>query len=172
MAISEKDGRIIFTGSVVVDRENRSGLCNLETECLVAIYTGSLEPPQVHRQTQNLSVSQDNGPTCTRFIGNPVLDLKLGDFRDPSVSWNEQTHRWIMAVSLPKEHKVQFYASANLKQWLHLSDFGPSGDVAGDWECPDLLQATGRPSLASTDRAPSRPRVSQPPSCTRSSLSR
>ena len=21
-----------------------------------------------------------------------------------------------------------------------MSDFGPAGDVAGDWECPDLLQ--------------------------------
>jgi sucrose-6-phosphate hydrolase SacC (GH32 family) len=45
-----------------------------------------------------------------------------------------------MAVSLPKEHKVRFYSSTNLKQWTQLSDFGPAGDVAGDWECPDLLR--------------------------------
>lgn len=140
VAIPEKDGLMIFTGSVVVDHVNRSGLCTPQTECLVAIYTGSREPPQLHRQTQNVAVSHDSGRTWTPFAGNPVLDLQLGDFRDPSVSWNEQTHRWIMAVSLPKEHKVQFYASADLKQWSHLSDFGPSGDVAGDWECPDLLQ--------------------------------
>ena len=140
VAIAERDGLMIFTGSVVVDHDNSSGLCTKQTECLVAIYTGSREPPQVHRQTQNVAVSQDNGRTWTPFAGNPVLDLQLGDFRDPSVSWNEQTHRWIMAVSLPKEHKVQFYSSADLKQWSHLSDFGPLGDVTGDWECPDLLQ--------------------------------
>lgn len=140
VAIPENDGLMIFTGSVVVDHENRSGLCNPHAECLVAIYTGSRESPQVHKQTQNVAVSQDDGRTWTPFAGNPVLDLQLGDFRDPSVSWNQQTNRWVMAVSLPKEHKVQFYASTDLKQWSHLSDFGPAGDVAGDWECPDLLQ--------------------------------
>ncbi len=140
VAIPEQDGVMIFTGSVVVDRENRSGLCSPHTECLAAVYTGSREPPQVHRQTQNVAVSRDNGRTWTPFAGNPVLDLQMGDFRDPSVSWNEQTHQWVMAVSLPKEHKVQFYASADLKQWTHLSDFGPLGDAAGDWECPDLLR--------------------------------
>ena len=45
-----------------------------------------------------------------------------------------------MAVSLPAEHKVSFYASPDLKKWTHLSDFGPAGDVAGDWECPDLVR--------------------------------
>ena len=45
-----------------------------------------------------------------------------------------------MAVSLPKEHKIQFYSSANLKQWTLQSDFGPAGDVDGDWECPDLVR--------------------------------
>src|SRR5206468_1048176 len=50
------------------------------------------------------------------------------------------THRWTMAVSLPKQHKVRFYSSPDLKTWTQLSEFGPAGDVAGDWECPDLVQ--------------------------------
>jgi sucrose-6-phosphate hydrolase SacC (GH32 family) len=45
-----------------------------------------------------------------------------------------------MAVSLPKERKVRFYSSPNLKEWTQMSEFGPAGDVAGDWECPDLLR--------------------------------
>ena len=69
-----------------------------------------------------------------------MLDLHLADFRDPSVSWDGTAHHWVMAVSLPKEHKVRFYSSPNLKQWTQLSDFGPAGDIAGDWECPDLLR--------------------------------
>ena len=55
-----------------------------------------------------------------------------------------------MAVSLPKEHKVRLYSSPNLKQWTQLSDFGPAGDTAGDWECPDLLRipsSTGKTSI-------------------------
>ncbi len=30
--------------------------------------------------------------------------------------------------------------SANLKQWKHLSEFGPAGATGGAWECPELFQ--------------------------------
>jgi fructan beta-fructosidase len=140
IAIPEKDGEMVFTGSVVVDTDNTSGFCAPQPECLVAIYTGHRATPQETRQTQNLAYSTDNGRTWTRYAANPVIDLGLSDFRDPSVSWDDQWGHWLMAVSLPKEHKIRFYASSNLKQWSKLSDFGPSGDVDGDWECPDLLR--------------------------------
>jgi sucrose-6-phosphate hydrolase SacC (GH32 family) len=140
VAIPEENGVMIFTGSVVVDRENSSGLCATKSECLVAIYTGHSKTPEGQRQAQNIAYSRDNGRTWTKYAGNPVLDLHLPDFRDPSVSWDEAARRWVMAVSLPKEHKVRFYSSTNLKQWTQLSDFGPAGDIAGDWECPDLLR--------------------------------
>jgi sucrose-6-phosphate hydrolase SacC (GH32 family) len=139
VAIPEQDGVMIFTGSIVVDRENTSGLCVPKSECLVAIYTGSGDTPQGPRQTQNIAFSHDDGRTWTRYSANPVLDLHMADFRDPSVSWDEKERHWVMAVSLPKEHKVRFYSSPNLKEWTQLSDFGPAGDVAGVWECPDLL---------------------------------
>jgi len=45
-----------------------------------------------------------------------------------------------MSVSQPIEHQISFYASSNLKDWEHLSDFGPKGDLSGVWECPDLMQ--------------------------------
>ncbi len=140
VAIPERDGVMIFTGSTVVDRHNSSGFCAPGPECLVAVYTGSSKPSSGPLQTQNLAYSNDHGRTWTAYPGNPVLDLHMADFRDPSVSWHEREHRWVMAVSLPKEHKVRFYASPDLKTWSALSDFGPAGDVAGDWECPDLLQ--------------------------------
>jgi fructan beta-fructosidase len=140
VAIPEQSGEMAFTGSVVVDRENTSGFCAPKTECLVAVYTGYRESPRPARQYQNLAYSLDDGRTWTRYARNPVIDLHMSDFRDPSVSWDETQHRWLMAVSLPLEHKVRFYASPNLKDWTPLSDFGPQGDVYGAWECPDLLQ--------------------------------
>lgn len=136
VAIPEQNGIMIFTGSVVVDRANTSGFCASGTPCLVAVYTGATKT----RQTQNLAWSRDNGLTWTKYSGNPVLDLHLADFRDPSVSWDATARHWLMAVSLPKEHKVSFYASPNLKDWTHLSDFGGAGDTAGAWECPDLVR--------------------------------
>ncbi len=131
---------MIFTGSIVVDHENSSSLCAPRSECLVAVYTGDGNTAEGHRETQNIAYSLDNGRTWTTYAKNPVLDLHLSDFRDPSVSWDEKTKHWVMAVSLPKEHKVSFYSSNNLKEWTQLSDFGPAGSTAGDWECPDLLR--------------------------------
>jgi fructan beta-fructosidase len=139
VAIPEKDGIMIFTGSVVVDHENTTGFCAPKNDCLVAIYTGHSQTPQGTLQTQNIAFSLDNGRTWTRYRANPVLDLHLAGFRDPSVSWDPTARHWIMAVSLPKEHKVRFYSSPNLKEWTQLSDFGPAGATDGDWECPDLL---------------------------------
>ena len=143
VAIPEQDGIMIFTGSVVVDHGDTSGLCAANSECLVAVYTGHGNTPEGIRQTQNVAYSRDQGRTWTRYRGNPVLDLHMTDFRDPSVSWDEMAHHWVMAVSLPKEHKVRFYSSPNLIAWTQLSDFGPAGDATGDWECPDLLQVPG-----------------------------
>jgi sucrose-6-phosphate hydrolase SacC (GH32 family) len=151
VAIPEKDGEMVFTGSVVVDRKNRSGFCAPGTECLVAVYTGHRSTKQETRQTQNIAYSRDDGRTWTRYAANPVLDLNLADFRDPNVSWteswidsrDEKQGHWLMAVALPKQHKVRFYSSPNLKEWTQLSDFGPAGDVNGDWECPDLLRIPG-----------------------------
>lgn len=140
VALPEADGVMIFTGSIVVDEHNTSGLCDAGKPCLVAVYTGHSDDGKGHvLQTQNLASSRDRGRTWTKFPGNPVLDLHMADFRDPSVTWDEQAKHWVMAVSLPKEHKVRFYRSPDLKAWTQLSDFGPMGDVAGDWECPDLL---------------------------------
>ena len=141
---------MIFTGSVVVDRANSSGFCGQGSQCLVAVYTGDANTPQGHRETQNLAYSLDNGRTWTKYEKNPVLDLHLTDFRDPGVFWDNDAHHWVMAVSLPKEHKVRFYSSTNLKDWTQLSDFGPAGDVAGVWECPNLLRVpaeNGKESL-------------------------
>ncbi len=130
---------MVFTGSVVVDERNTSSLCTNGKPCMVAVYTGHhTNKPTL--QNQNLAYSNDNGRTWTRYAGNPVLDLHLSDFRDPGVFWDEAGQRWLMAVALPLERKVRFYASTNLKQWTQLSDFGPAGDVAGDWECPNLLR--------------------------------
>jgi sucrose-6-phosphate hydrolase SacC (GH32 family) len=150
IAIPEKNNIMIFTGSIVVDRENTSGFCQQAQDCLVAIYTGDSNTPQGHRQAQYIAFSLDRGLTWTQYAGNPVIDLQLADFRDPGVFWDEAAHRWVMAVSLPKEHKVRFYFSTDLKKWTQSGEFGPAGDLAGDWECPNLLRVpseNGKESL-------------------------
>jgi fructan beta-fructosidase len=109
---------------------------------MVAIYTAHIIPDssdkENYRQEQHIAYSLDKGRTWTKYPDNPVLNIHKKDFRDPKVSWYDKGKKWIMAVVLPHEHIVQFYSSKNLKQWEHLSDFGPAGDYTNIWECPDL----------------------------------
>jgi sucrose-6-phosphate hydrolase SacC (GH32 family) len=150
VALPEEGGVMIFTGSAVVDDRNTSGFCAGGKPCMVAVYTGHTprkgSVPAV--QTQNLAFSNDRGRTWTRYSANPVLNLNLTDFRDPDVFWSVASRRWIMAVSLPNDHKIRFYGSPDLKKWDRLSEFGPAGTTAGQWECPALFQLSvdGNPS--------------------------
>ena len=142
VALPEENGVMIFTGSAVVDERNTSGFCTGGKPCMVAVYTGHTPPKDSvpALQTQNLAFSNDRGRTWTRYSGNPVLNLNLTDFRDPDVFWSVASRRWIMAVSLPDDHKIRFYGSSDLKKWERLSEFGPAGTTAGQWECPALFQ--------------------------------
>jgi levanase/fructan beta-fructosidase len=137
VAISDDETHAIFSGSAVVDYFNTTGFGSLENPPMVAIYTAH-KHDDTH-QTQALAYSLDEGLTWVKYEGNPVLDLQLDHFRDPKVSWDRTTESWLMSVVLPKQRKVSFYSSDNLKEWRHLSDFGPIGAVDGDWECPDLF---------------------------------
>ncbi len=142
VALPEENGVMIFTGSTVVDEHNSSGFCTAGRQCMVAIYTGHTPETKTKPalQTQNLAYSNDRGRTWTKYSGNPVLNLNMSDFRDPKVLWSEQAKHWVMAVSLPNDHKVRLYGSGDLKQWTQLSEFGPAGATGGQWECPELFQ--------------------------------
>ena len=126
----------IFSGSAVVDYNNTSGFGTTENPPIVAIYTEHQNDES--NQSQCLAFSVDEGLTFTKYEANPVLDINLPNFRDPKVSWIDG--QWIMTLALPQEFKISFYSSPNLKEWTHLSDFGPAAEVGGIWECPDLFQ--------------------------------
>lgn len=137
VALHEEEGVMIFSGSAVVDEKNTTGFGGAEGPPWVAIYTGHATSSP--RQNQHIAWSRDGGRTWTKYSGNPVLDIGESDFRDPKVFWHEPTARWVMVVAWPLQRKVRFYASRDLRQWEHLSDFGPAGCVEGVWECPDLF---------------------------------
>jgi sucrose-6-phosphate hydrolase SacC (GH32 family) len=137
IALREENNVMIFSGSAVVDWKNTSGFGRDGKPPLVAIYTGN-HTDRPH-QDQRLAYSNDRGRTWTQYVGNPVLDIGERDFRDPKVFWHEPTKRWVMVITLCTPRQVQFYASPDLKQWTHLSDFGPAGAVGAWWECPDFF---------------------------------
>jgi fructan beta-fructosidase len=135
--IINKDTTWIFSGCAVLDKNNSSGFCKGKN-CIVAIFTA--HQPNLKKESQFIAYSNDGGMTFTNYEHNPVIDLNKKDFRDPNVFWFEKTKQWTMVVSLPTEHKVRFYGSADLKTWNLLSEFGPQGYTKANWECPFLIQ--------------------------------
>jgi len=141
IALREEAGLyMVYSGSAVVDWNNSSGLCRnpdpMDHSCLIAIYTGAYKD----RQKQHIAFSNDRGRTWTNYTGNPVADLDAPDFRDPNVFWYEPQHKWVMVSVLADERTLVIFDSPDLKHWTKRSTFGPAGDTAGQWECPDLIE--------------------------------
>jgi sucrose-6-phosphate hydrolase SacC (GH32 family) len=135
VAISPDASGTIFSGSAVADVNNTAGFKAGDTDPLVAIYT--LAGTQQH---QAIAYSNDGGNTWAKYAGNPVLpNPGVADFRDPKVSWNATAGKWVMVLAAGQ--KVNFYSSADLKQWTYESSFGEGiGAHGGVWECPDLFE--------------------------------
>ncbi len=138
VAIPEAGKLMAFSGSAVVDWPNTSGFGRDGKPPLVALYTGHVDWGD--HQSQYLAYSNDHGRTWANYPDNPVLDLHLADFRDPKVMWYAPSNHWVMTVALPKEHRMCFYWSDNLKDWKLSGTFGPAGSMTGEWECPDLFR--------------------------------
>jgi fructan beta-fructosidase len=134
----------IFSGSVISDINNSSGLGSKDNPPLVAIFTYHLmEGEKAGRndyQTQGIAYSLDNGDTWIKYNGNPVMENSgIKDFRDPKVFWHDESKQWVM--SLAAGDHAKFYRSDDLKNWIYLSDFGKDkGAHGGVWECPDLFK--------------------------------
>lgn len=127
-----------FSGSVVVDTNNTSGLGSATKPPMVAVYTAHQNSDG--RENQRISAST-NYTLYYYYSNNPVLDIGFTDgFRDPDVFWDTRSNRWIMDVSMFAQHKVSYYASTNLKSWQYLGQFGPVGGRDQVWETPNLFQ--------------------------------
>lgn len=135
-ALLDDARELIFSGSAVIDPDNRAGFGD---DAMVAIYTGAaIGPPPI--QSQCLAASTDAGRTWTKYPDNPVLDRSMADFRDPNVFWHGPSARWIMVVVLSNEQRAVVYGSRDLKQWDELSSIPAAGAPGEVWECPLLIE--------------------------------
>jgi levanase len=144
LAIATDAEQDIFSGSVVVDKDNTSGFGTEKNPPLIAIFTSAYKEASAHRglQAQSLAYSLDDGQTWTKYSGNPVLNRNSANFRDPKVFWYDKPGGggyWVMTAVEAIDHKVVLYKSANLKDWTALSEFGPANATGGQWECPDMF---------------------------------
>jgi fructan beta-fructosidase len=131
----------IYSGSAVVDWEDRSGFFGGRPG-LVAVFTHhNVAAPPHGPEVQSLAYSADRGRTWITYAHNPVLaNPGVPDFRDPKVFWHAPTRRWVMVVAFDK-NRVRFYVSGNLRDWTHVGEFGEGQGAQGaHWECPDLFE--------------------------------
>ena len=127
---------MIFSGSSVVDKENRAGFGE---GAVIAFYTSAKPSPWGDCQTQSLAYSLDKGKTFIKYEKNPILVSEERDFRDPKVFWYAPGKHWVMLLAVGQE--MQIFSSKNLKEWKKESSFGAKqGAHGGVWECPDLVE--------------------------------
>ena len=130
----------VFSGSCVIDKNNTAGF---GANAMVALYTAAGETGDVAgKQQQSIAYSTDGGKNFTRFANNPVIKNDDDNLRDPKVFWHEGSKQWIMALAKGWKMGVEFYGSADLKSWKHLSTFVVplKGRPSLQWECPDLFE--------------------------------
>ena len=118
----------IFSGTVVVDADNTSGL--VPGGGLVAIYS-------YNTQTQGAAFSTDRGRTWTKYDGNPILPALRHDFRDPKVFWHDG--QWTMIIAAGQS--IMLLTSPDLLHWEAVSEV-QGGFPGAVWEVPDLFPLT------------------------------
>ncbi len=117
----------MFSGSIVVDKGNTSGLFDNDKGGLVALVT-----TDGNGQRIELAYSRDEGKTWNK-LPNLVADwqkdpLQVQDFRDPKVfRWND---KWFMVLA---GGPLRIYSSTNLQNWQVESEYSNINT-----ECPDL----------------------------------
>ena len=143
----------IFSGCIVMDKNNASGLGSAETPPMVALYTSAYGKngalPQ-GSQAQSVAFSLDNGTTWQKYQGNPVLNLAPtnNNFRDPKITWYEPGRYWVMTTVVADAQVVKLFKSTDLLRWEYLSDFSGVGAQGGLWEVPELLHMDVEDSTA------------------------
>ena len=143
IALSPDRLGMAFSGCVVIDRDDTSGLGQDGRPPWVALYTqhdaAAAAAGGDRCQHQSLAVSHDDGRHWTPLADNPVLpNPGHRDFRDPKVFWHAPRRRWTMVLAVGD--RVEFHSSADLRRWTRDGSFGASGGEDGAvWECPDLF---------------------------------
>lgn len=143
VALAERSGAMMFSGSAVVDWNNTSGLGMGDEPPLIVIYTEHGPTEQV----QCVAYSNDRGRSFVRHSDNPVLAIGSREFRDPKVFWHSPTEHWVMVTALAAQRELRFDVSTDLVHWTRAGGFGPIDPADGPWECPDLfaLPIAGEP---------------------------
>ncbi|KAK3078992.1 hypothetical protein LTS18_006028 [Coniosporium uncinatum] len=134
----------IFSGSVIVDTNNTSGLfpaspSATSNDNVVALYTDHTR----YEEVQALAYSFDNGHTFHKHPANPIIRRlpPNHNFRDPKVIWHAATGKWVMAVGWAHEQSIGIYTSPSLLNWTLKSMWSNAAlnRTRPNFECSNLV---------------------------------
>lgn len=128
----------MYSGSGIVDRENRSGLKDGAEDVLLFFYTaagGENRMSQIAdaKYTQCLAYSTDGGVTFQKYEKNPIVPNIVGANRDPKVIWCAPLGCFVMALYLEGD-RYALLTSVNFTEWTQIQEL----HLEGDDECPDF----------------------------------
>lgn len=134
----------VFSGSAIVDKENRSGLKTGDEDVILLFYTcaGNTSYRSAGKKfTQCLAYSNDGGATFKKYENNPVVGHIAADNRDPKVVWCSELGKYVMALYLERD-EYMLLTSDNLLKWEEYERL----HIERDCECPDFypLSVKGR----------------------------
>ena len=136
-----------FSGSMVFDRDNTSGMARTGADGTLippfaAFYTSHVATG--HLESQSVAFSYDGGMTFEDYPGNPIVATPvidgepLSDFRDPKVFKNPDTGLWNMTVAA--KYYCNFYESSDLIHWNLTGTFTHGfKEITNVWACTDLI---------------------------------
>lgn len=127
----------MFSGSAIVDRENRTGLKDGDEDVILFFYTCAGHTnlrSEKEEFTQCLAYSTDGGVTFHKYAHNPLIPHIVADNRDPKVIWCEEMGRFVMGLYLT-DANFAIFSSDDLLHW----DLVQKIAIEGDAECPDLF---------------------------------
>ena len=136
----------MFSGSAVIDRENRTGLKEGDEDVILLFYTsagGANLLSSGKPFTQCLAYSTDGGQTFKKYEKNPIVPHIKSDNRDSKVIWCDDMERYVMALYL-EDSLFALLVSDDLLHWDMLQEIV----IEGEAECPDIY-----PLYADGDRS-------------------
>ncbi len=139
-ALAPDDDGTMFSGSAIVDRENRSGLKDGPEDVILLFYTCAGDTSVRSKDkpfTQCLAYSTDGGVTFRKYEKNPIVRHIKADNRDPKVVWCEELGKYLMALYLDG-HEYQLLTSEDFLTWKPLQRLKLDRDA----ECPDIYPVT------------------------------
>ncbi|MBR3838978.1 MAG: glycoside hydrolase family 32 protein [Clostridia bacterium] len=118
----------MYSGSAVLDFDNRSGLGSNGNEPILLFYTTT------NPYCQHLSYSTDKLKTINRAQNVPIVPHIIEANRDPKVVFCDELDCYVMVLYLTR-NTYALFRSANLLEWEEVQRF----DVDGENECPDFF---------------------------------